>query len=655
MRALLSIILIPLLIAGGTSPKEKVTIHGTVTDQSGRPIVGASVVAPELHVSVVTDAAGKFTMTVEVDRLTDSVLVRIRAIGFAPQTRKIGFSVGDDARSDFTLIEDVNRLESVVMTGVTGAYSQVYSGRVSASAVSASPVSVGSPAYSVSSGNKSWPGRIRRQREPSNTESYALIEDNPFLLTKERPLSTFSVDVDRASYSNVRRFINGGTRPPKDAVRIEEMINYFPYEYPAPDGDAPVSITTRVGRAPWNPSHQLVLIGLKARPIPTASLPPNNLVFLIDVSGSMDMPDKLPLVKSSFELLVNQLRPQDRVAIVAYAGNAGLVLPSTSGSNKEAILDAITRLEAGGSTAGGAGLRLAYDIATRYFMREGNNRVILATDGDFNVGVSSDAEMVRLIEDRRASGVFLSVLGFGTGNLKDSKMEQLADHGNGHYAYVDNLLEAKKVFVRELGATLRTVAKDVKLQIEFNPARTVAYRLIGYENRLLNDADFENDAKDAGDMGAGHTVTALYEVIPPGESSDSLLPAGSSLRYDVVADLAIVKVSGASQRDETGRDSELLQVKLRYKEPESSKSNLVTRIVSSAPTGANADFDFASAVAEFGLLLRDSKYRGSATFDAVARLAQKNLGADRDGMRQEFISLVRRASELSADVSMKER
>jgi Ca-activated chloride channel family protein len=643
MKALLSIILIPFLIVGRTSPKERVTIHGTVLAQSGRPIVGANVSAPELQVNTATDAAGKYAMTLEVNRLTDSVLVRVRAIGYAPQTRKVGFTTGSSARSDFTLTEDVNSLQAVVTTGVTAASARVYSGRAVAPMVMASPVAVSAQAYSVGGANKSWPGGIRRQREPSNTESYALIEDNPFLLTKERPLSTFSVDVDRASYSNVRRFINDGTRPPKDAVRIEEMINYFPYDYPAPDGDAPVSITTRVGRAPWNPSHQLVLIGLKARPIPTASLPPNNLVFLIDVSGSMDMPDKLPLVKSSFELLVNQLRPQDRVAIVAYAGNAGLVLPSTSGSNKEGILDAITRLEAGGSTAGGAGLRLAYDIATRYFMREGNNRVILATDGDFNVGVSSDAEMVRLIEDRRASGVFLSVLGFGTGNLKDSKMEQLADHGNGHYAYVDNLLEAKKVFVRELGATLRTVAKDVKLQIEFNPARTVAYRLIGYENRLLNDADFENDAKDAGDMGAGHTVTALYEIIPPGESGDSLLPAGSSLRYR------------KDDLSENGRDSELLQVKLRYKEPESSRSNLITRVVSSAPTGANADFEFASAVAEFGLLLRESKYRGSATFDAVARLAQKNLGSDRDGMRQEFISLVRRASELSADVSMKER
>jgi Ca-activated chloride channel family protein len=650
MKALLSIILIPFLVAGRTSTKEKVTIRGTVVAQNGRPIEGANVSAPEYQVSTGTDVAGKYVLTVEINRITDSVLVRIRAIGYAPQTRMIGFSVGGDARSDFTLQEDVLRLESVVMTGVaTGAPARVYSGRAVAAAVNASPLPISSSGYSVSSGNKSWPGGIRRQREPSNTESYALIEDNPFLLTKERPLSTFSVDVDRASYSNVRRFINEGTRPPKDAVRIEEMINYFPYDYPAPDGDAPVSITTRVGRAPWNPSHQLVLIGLKARPIPTASLPPNNLVFLIDVSGSMDEPDKLPLVKSSFELLVNQLRPQDRVAIVAYAGNAGLVLPSTSGSNKEAILDAITRLEAGGSTAGGAGLRLAYDIATRYFMREGNNRVILATDGDFNVGVSSDAEMVRLIEDRRASGVFLSVLGFGTGNLKDSKMEQLADHGNGHYAYVDNLLEAKKVYVRELGATLRTVAKDGKLQIEFIPARTVAYWLIGYEYRLLKDAEFDIDAKDAGDMGAGHTVTALYEVIPPGATRDSLLPAGSPLRYR------------KDDLPETGRDSELLQVKLRYKEPESSRSSLITRVVSSAPVissapiGANADFEFASAVAEFGLLLRESKYRGSATFDAVARLAQKNIGPDRDGMRQEFISLVRRASELSADVSMKER
>jgi len=332
---------------------------------------------------------------------------------------------------------------------------------------------------------------------------------------------------------------------------------------------------------------------------------------------------------------VNQLRPQDRVSIVVYAGNAGLVLPSTSGSQKTAILDAIARLEAGGSTAGGAGLRLAYDVAQKNFIGSGNNRVILATDGDFNVGVSSDAEMVRLIEERRASGVFLTALGFGTGNLKDSKMEKLADHGNGHYAYVDNLLEAKKVFVRELGATLRTVAKDVKLQLEFNPARVAAYRLIGYENRLLNDADFANDAKDAGDMGAGHTVTALYEIIPAGTETDPDLPEATRLRYQRMR-----------TQLPTARSKELLTLKLRYKEPDASRSNMITRVVHDDPQMQTPDFRFASAVAEFGLLLRESKYRKNASYRDVIETVRQTLGEDQDGLRSEFIDLVRKASAM---------
>jgi Ca-activated chloride channel family protein len=479
------------------------------------------------------------------------------------------------------------------------------------------------------------PMNAHAKREDWNTEGYAAFEENPFFLAQERALSTFSVDVDRASYSNVRRFLNEGHRPPKDAVRIEELVNYFPYAYSEPTGNDPVSITTSVASAPWNRAHRLVMIGLKARSIPTASLPPNNLVFLIDVSGSMDEPNKLPLVKSAFELLVNQLRPQDRVAIVVYAGSAGLVLPSTSGSNKETILDAITRLEAGGSTAGGAGIRLAYDIAAQNFMKNGNNRVILATDGDFNVGVSSDAEMVRLIEDRRKTGVFLTTLGFGTGNIKDSKLEQLADHGNGNYAYVDNILEAKKMFVRELGATLRTVAKDVKLQIEFNPRKVAAYRLIGYENRVLNDADFADDTKDAGDMGTGHTVTALYEIVPVGAPVDTLIPKPSNLRYQTPREVA----SG-------GSSNEMLFVKLRYKEPDGSASKLMSRAVMDAVTSKTSDFAFASAVAEFGLLLRDSKYKSGASYESIRELAAASIGDDPDGLRREFVSLVDKASKL---------
>jgi Ca-activated chloride channel homolog len=416
------------------------------------------------------------------------------------------------------------------------------------------------------------------------------------------------------------------------------LINYFPYAYPEPTGSNPVSIVTNVGAAPWNRAHRLVMVGLKAKSIPTASLPSNNLVFLIDVSGSMQPPNKLPLVKAAFELLVNQLRAQDRVAIVVYAGSSGLVLPSTTGANKSAIMDAITRLEAGGSTAGGAGLRLAYKVARENFDKRGNNRVILATDGDFNVGVSSDAEMTRLIEEERESGVFLSVLGFGTGNLKDSKMEQMADRGNGNFAYIDSELEAKKVFVSEFGATLRTVAKDVKLQVEFNPTRVAAYRLIGYENRRLNDQDFADDTKDAGDMGAGHTVTALYEIIPAGASKDSLMPPGASpLRY-----------SSGSVRESHSSGKELLYVKLRYKEPDGSKSRLMSQVVMDNTQAATGDFAFASAVAEFGMLLRQSKFRGSASFESVSATARETIGADSGGYRSEFVKLVEQASALGA-------
>ncbi|CAA9317427.1 MAG: Putative von Willebrand factor, vWF type A domain protein STM2315, partial [uncultured Gemmatimonadaceae bacterium] len=347
-----------------------------------------------------------------------------------------------------------------------------------------------------------------------NTEAYARIYENPFASPRVAPLSTFSIDVDHAAYANVRRFIAEGRRPPADAVRVEELLNYFTYDNPAPAGDAPFSVTSEVGRAPWSPGHQLVRIALQARRIPTEALPPSNLVFLIDVSGSMAPPDKLPLVKQAFRLLVNELRPQDRVAIVVYAGAAGLVLPSTPGSEKARILAALDRLEAGGSTAGGAGLRLAYDVARAHQRRGVNSRVVLATDGDFNVGESSDAAMVRLVEQRRDEGTALTVLGVGTGNLKDAKMEQLADKGNGNYAYLDNLLEAQKALVQEMGGTLVTVAKDVKLQVEFNPRRVAGYRLIGYENRALRDEDFNDDAKDAGELGAGHAVTALYELIP---------------------------------------------------------------------------------------------------------------------------------------------
>jgi len=474
-----------------------------------------------------------------------------------------------------------------------------------------------------------------------NTEEYGRFEENEFLAVADNPLSTFSVDVDRAAYSNVRRFLRDGQRPPRDAVRIEEMVNYFTYDYPDPSGAQPFSVTTEVAGCPWNERHRLLLVGLQGRRMKTADLPPNNLVFLIDVSGSMFEPNKLPLVKQGLELLVNQLRPKDRVAIVVYAGNAGLVLPSTPGSNKGAILSAIQGLEAGGSTAGGAGIKLAYEVAKENFLDGGNNRVILATDGDFNVGASSDGELEQLIESKRNDRIFLTVLGFGTGNVKDSKMELLADKGNGNYAYVDSLAEARKVLVSEMGATLFTIAKDVKLQIEFNPSKVAAYRLIGYENRILRKEDFNNDAKDAGDIGAGHSVTALYELVPPG--ADALTSSVDPLKYQAA--------------HVTTSSPEMLTLKLRYKEPESETSKLLTYTVSDSKadvTAASNNLRFASAVAEFGMLLRNSKHKGDATYDEARQLAQKSLGRDYEGYRRDFLTMIDDAERvMGGPVAMK--
>ncbi|MBW4469751.1 MAG: von Willebrand factor type A domain-containing protein [Stenomitos rutilans HA7619-LM2] len=470
-----------------------------------------------------------------------------------------------------------------------------------------------------------------------NTEGYNAITENAFLRPSTNPLSTFSIDVDTASYSNVRRFITAGQLPPKDAVRIEELINYFPYDYPQPEGGKPFSVTTDVAAAPWNPKHKLVQIGLKGKQLQT--LQPSNLVFLVDVSGSMDEPNKLPLVKQSLCLLVNELTAQDRVTLVVYAGNAGLVLPPTPGNQKQTILDAIDRLEAGGSTAGGAGIELAYKLAQQSFLKNGNNRVILSTDGDFNVGVSSDAELVRLIEQKRDRGIFLTVLGFGTGNTKDSKMEQLADKGNGNYAYIDTLSEAKKVLVNDLRSTLFTIAKDVKIQVEFNPAKVQAYRLIGYENRLLQDQDFNDDKKDAGEIGAGRTITALYEIIPAGSESDVKWPSVDPLKYQQPK--AIVSAS----------NDELMQVKLRYKNPKDSTSQLISHPIFDQNTPLEAtsnNLKFSAAVAMFGMVLRESEFKGQANFNTVLRLAKQAKGNDPNSYRAEFIQLVDRCKVLLA-------
>jgi Ca-activated chloride channel homolog len=475
----------------------------------------------------------------------------------------------------------------------------------------------------------------RRSAAPStNTESYALVRDNPFLAVAANPLSTFAVDVDTASYANVRRFLRSGQLPPKDAVRIEELVNYFRYDYPDPEGQAPFSITTEVAACPWMQGHLLALVGLQGRRIETRDVPPRNLVFLIDVSGSMDMPNKLPLLKAGMALLVDELRPEDRVAIVVYAGTSGLVLGTTPGDRKAEIRAALDRLQAGGSTAGGAGIQLAYNVAAESFLEGGVNRVILATDGDFNVGVTSEGDLVRLIEEKRKTGVFLSVLGFGEGNLKDSAMEKLADSGNGNYSYVDTLAEARKVLVSEAGATLFTIAKDVKVQVEFNPRQVSAYRLLGYENRMLRSEDFSDDRKDAGEIGAGHSVTALYEIVPAGVPMP--MPALEPLRYQ-----------DAHRPSTTAGSGELLTVKLRYKEPDGDTSRLQSVAVAASPDDSpSADLRFASAVAAFGMLLRDSEHKGSASWETVRELASASRGEDREGYRAELLQLVATAASI---------
>ncbi|MEA5114217.1 MAG: VWA domain-containing protein [Geobacteraceae bacterium] len=471
------------------------------------------------------------------------------------------------------------------------------------------------------------------QRQPAsptefNTESYDRVNENAFLEVIKNPLSTFSIDVDTAAYTNVRRFINDGTLPPPDAVRIEELVNYFSYDYPQPSKGDPFSFTTELTDSPWKRGNRLLLIGLQGVRIPVDKLPPANLVFLIDVSGSMDEENKLPLLVKSFKLLVSQLRTQDRVAIVVYAGRAGLVLPSTSGDEKNKILAALDSLQAGGSTAGGQGIQLAYQVARENFMKNGNNRVILATDGDFNVGASSDAEMERLIEEKRKDGVFLSVLGFGMGNYKDSKMQKLADRGNGNYAYIDTLLEAKKVLISQFGGTMMTIAKDVKMQVEFNPAKVKAYRLIGYEKRMLRAEDFADDKKDAGELGSGHTVTALYEIVP----ADGVGTGSQELTYQTTR-----------VKDSAKASAELATIRFRYKKPQEDTSKELVRKIPAVVAKldkAGSNIGFAAAVAEWGMLLRKSEHMGSASYAQVLGLARKAKGADNEGYRAEFIRLV---------------
>jgi len=482
------------------------------------------------------------------------------------------------------------------------------------------------------------PGLLPIQTVPTefNTEAYDRIYENAFLAAAENPLSTFSIDVDTASYSVVRRFLNQGQLPPKDAVRIEELVNYFTYDYKPPEGDVPFAAHVEVAPCPWNPDHRLARIAIKGREIERGRRPPANLVFLLDVSGSMNEPNKLPLVRSAMRMLAGQLDERDRVAIVVYAGASGLVLPSVPCSEKAKILAAIDSLHAGGSTNAGEGIQLAYATVREHFSPTGVNRVILCTDGDFNVGITNQGDLIRLIEEQAKSGAYLSVLGFGMGNYKDSNLEKLADKGNGNYGYVDTIQEARKLLVEQLSGTLVTIAKDVKIQVEFNPLRVGAYRLVGYQNRMLRAEDFRDEKKDAGEIGAGHTVTALYELVPPGKEAG--LPKVDPLKYrqPVVA-------------SEAARSEEILTLKLAFKRPDQDKSEYLSfGITDPGKTldQAGGDLKFAAAVACFGMLLRDSEHKGKSTFDLCLELAQAGKGPDSGGYRSEFLQLVSLAKTL---------
>jgi Uncharacterized protein containing a von Willebrand factor type A (vWA) domain len=598
-----------LLLCAGTALLHAQTITGKITDEKDTPIQGASIILKGANTSTTSDVNGYYS----IQASGNNVILVFACVGFDTQEIKLNGKTVVNVR----LKPSVKKLDEVVVIG--------YGKGTKRSVVGGMPLSGRVPGISVS-GNRGH--NRQRYDDIHDREGYDHIQENSFRKVSDHPLSTFSIDVDAASYSNVRRILNQGRLPTPGAVRIEEMINYFSYNYPQPADDKPFSITTEWSSCPWNEGHQLVMIGLQGRKLDAENLPPSNLVFLIDVSGSMQTYNKLPLVKSSLNLLADQLRPQDKISIVVYAGNAGLVLPATN--DKYRIREAVNSLEAGGSTAGGAGIQLAYQVAQQHFMENGNNRVVLCTDGDFNVGTSSDDELVNIIEKKRASGVYLTVLGFGSGNYQDAKMQKLADKGNGNHAYIDNINEAKKVLISEFGGTMFTIAKDVKLQVEFNPAKVKAYRLVGYENRMLAKEDFNNDKKDAGEMGSNHTVTALYEIIPA--ESDEELATVDPLRYQKP------KKKAGSLSDE------LMFVKIRYKNPKEQRSNLVEVPVQANSRVASDNMQFASAVAAFGMVLRKSEFKGSSSYKLVQSLAADVN--DGDAYKKEFLELVKKAEQL---------
>jgi Ca-activated chloride channel family protein len=585
------------------------TITGKVTDaDSGEKLPGVNVLLKGTSIGTVTDLDGRYSLSFDQP---NAILV-FTFIGM----QKKEVPAGSKTIVDVALHTDTQQLSEIIIS-TDESHNQ--------------PLRIRGVSSSKSS-KAAFQNAIMQDHHytPSNTEEYEGLAENTFLTPLKNPLSTFSIDVDAASYANIRRFINNGQRPPADAVRIEEMINYFDYSYRQPVGKHPFSINTEVSYAPWNENHQLVHIGLQGKTIATDDLPASNLVFLIDVSGSMSAQNKLPLLKAGFKMLTEKLREDDKVSIVVYAGAAGCVLEPTAGNEKKKIMEALSKLQAGGSTAGGAGINLAYQLAKDNFVDGGNNRIILATDGDFNVGASSNDAMEKLIAQKRKEGVFLTVLGFGMGNYKDSKMEVLADKGNGNYAYIDTMLEAKKVLVNEFGGTLFTIAKDVKVQVEFNPANVTAYRLIGYENRKLAAKDFNNDKKDAGELGSGHAVTALYEIIPAGV--DSYFKPIDDLKYQQ-------EVSTSKKQ----YGEELFTVKFRYKAPDGDTSTLIVHTEPNQPIdlkNTSDNFRWSAAVATFGMLLTDSDYSEDADYQLLLALAKSARGKDENGYRVEFINMV---------------
>ena len=619
---------------GRAAQADRGILVGTIKNVSGAGVPGVRVEAQgPVTASAVTDARGTFRIG---NLVPGDYVVTATLAGFATTTARARIAPRNETRIALEL--RAGPLNEAVVTGQatsmdaetsarqvtgTGQFRTAGSPRpLEALAAAAAPPFLSDP--------------VERRRRGRNTESYDHIDENGFKHVSADPLSTFSVDVDTASYANVRRFLREGRLPEPGAVRVEELINYFRLPYAEPDGPEPFSITTELAECPWNPDHRLALIGIQGRAVTRREPAPRNLVFLIDVSGSMASHDKLPLVQSAMRMLVDELEERDRVAIVVYAGASGLALPSTTGRDKAAITRAIAELEPGGSTNGAEGIQLAYRVAREHFIRGGVNRVVLATDGDFNVGVTSQDALVRLIERERQSGVFLSVLGVGTGNLKDSTMEQLAGKGNGNYAYLDSLHEARKVLVRELGGTLDTIAKDVKIQVEFNPLSVDGYRLIGYENRVMANEDFNDDTKDAGDIGAGHSVTALYEIVPKGTRTPGT--PRSDLKYQSEPRIA-----------PAARGDELLTVAVRFKQPDADESRRVSATMLRSPRPMTANLGFASAVAEFGMLLRGSPHAGRASYGSVIERARRYAGDDRDGYRTEFIRIAERAAELAVE------